>query len=122
MTRRTCQALGGFDPDVHHRTNDAGIGIAVVAHGLAVAMIPDLALPDRHPGVKIRGIAGGPVTRAIFAATRTTDASRPSTQALLAAVREQVPARRSRVAWLPPSRWPPPCRRRESRAARPRRA
>lgn len=91
MTRRTCQALGGFDPDVRHRTNDAGISIAVVAHGLAVAMIPDLALPDHHPGVKIRDIAGGPVTRAIFAATRTTDAARPSTQALLAAIREQVP-------------------------------
>jgi DNA-binding transcriptional LysR family regulator len=91
MTRRTCQELGGFEPDVHSRTNDAGISISVVAHGLGVAMIPDLALPARHPGIAIRDIAGGPVTRAIFAATRTTDAARPSTQALLAAVREAVP-------------------------------
>jgi DNA-binding transcriptional LysR family regulator len=91
MTRRTCQELGGFEPDVRHRTNDAGISISAVAHGLAVSMVPDLALPGRHPGVKIRDIAGGPVTRAIFAATRTTDAARPSTQALLAAVREAVP-------------------------------
>jgi hypothetical protein len=30
------------------------------------------------------------VSRAIFAATRTTDAARPSTQAILAAVREAV--------------------------------
>jgi DNA-binding transcriptional LysR family regulator len=91
MTRRTCQELGGFEPDVRHRTNDAGISISAVAHGLAVSMIPDLALPDRHPGVTIRDIAGGPVSRAIFAATRTTDAARPSTQALLAAVRAAVP-------------------------------
>lgn len=91
MTRRTCQELGGFEPDVRNRTNDAGISISVVAHGLGVAMIPDLALPARHPGVKIRDIAGGPVERAIFAATRTTDAARPSTRALLAAVREAVP-------------------------------
>jgi DNA-binding transcriptional LysR family regulator len=90
MTRRTCQELGGFDPDVRHRTNDATISLAVVAHGLAVGMLPDLPLPARHPGVKLRDIADGPVSRAIFAATRTTDAARPSTQAILAAVREAV--------------------------------
>jgi DNA-binding transcriptional LysR family regulator len=90
MTRRTCQELGGFDPDVRHRTNDATISLAVVAHGLAVGMLPDLPLPARHPGVQLRDIAERPVSRAIFAATRTTDAARPSTQAILAAVREAV--------------------------------
>jgi DNA-binding transcriptional LysR family regulator len=90
MTRRTCQELGGFDPDVRHRTNDATISLAVVAHGLAVGMLPDLPLPPRHPGVQRRDIAERPVSRAIFAATRTTDAARPSTQAILAAVREAV--------------------------------
>jgi DNA-binding transcriptional LysR family regulator len=92
MTRRTCQELGGFEPDVRHRTNDAAISLAIVARGLAVTMLPDLPLPARHPGVKLRDIAEGRVSRAIFAATRTTDANRPSTQALLAAVRECVPA------------------------------
>jgi DNA-binding transcriptional LysR family regulator len=90
MTRRTCQELGGFDPDVRHRTNDATISLAVVAHGLAVGMLPDLPLPARHPGVQRRDIAERPISRAIFAATRTTDAARPSTQAILAAVREVV--------------------------------
>jgi DNA-binding transcriptional LysR family regulator len=88
MTRRTCQELGGFEPDVRHRTNDAAISLAVVARGLAVTMLPDLALPDHHPGVELRDIAERPMNRAIFAATRSTDAARPSTQALLAAVRE----------------------------------
>jgi DNA-binding transcriptional LysR family regulator len=92
MTRRTCQELGGFDPDVRHRTNDATISLALVAHGLAVAMLPGLPLPARHPGIVRRDIAEGPVDRAIFAATRTTDAARPSTQALLTAVREAVAA------------------------------
>jgi DNA-binding transcriptional LysR family regulator len=96
MTRRTCQELGGFEPDVRHRTNDAAISLAVVARGLAVTMLPDLALPDRHPGVALRDIADRRMNRAIFAATRTTDATRPSTQALLAAVREAAaPLRRS---------------------------
>jgi DNA-binding transcriptional LysR family regulator len=88
MTRRTCRELGGFEPEVRHRTHDAGISLAVVAHGLAVSMLPDLALPARHPGITLREIADGPVSRAIFAATRATDAARPSTQALLAAVRD----------------------------------
>ncbi len=92
MTRRTCQALGGFDPDVRHRTNDAAISLAVVAHGFAVSMLPDLALPARHPGIRLRNIAEVPIDRAIFAATRTTDAARPSTQALLAAVKDAVAA------------------------------
>jgi len=91
MTRRTCQELGGFDPDVRHRTNDAAISLAIVAHGMAVAMLPDLALPPRRPGIQLRDIADDPIDRAIFAATRATDAARPSTQALLAAVRAKVP-------------------------------
>jgi DNA-binding transcriptional LysR family regulator len=95
MTRRTCQELGGFEPDVRHRTNDAAISLAVVASGLAVTMLPDLAMPPRHPGVTRRDIADRAMNRAIFAATRSTDAARPSTQALLTAVREAAaPLRR----------------------------
>jgi DNA-binding transcriptional LysR family regulator len=90
MTRRTCQDLGGFSPDVRHRTNDATISIAIVAHGLAVAMLPDLPLPRRLPGVALRDIADANVSRAIFAATRAADAARPSTQAVLAAVGDAV--------------------------------
>ena len=92
MTVRTCRELGGFDPDVRHNSNDPTIVLAIVGHGLGVAMLPDLPLPSRTPGVAVRPIAEGPVSRAIFAATRTADASRPSTQALLAAVREAADA------------------------------
>jgi DNA-binding transcriptional LysR family regulator len=88
MTRRTCRDLGGFEPDVRHRTNDAGISLEIVAQGLAIAMLPDLALPARLPGIRLRDIADAQLSRAIFAATRATDAARPSTQAVLAAVRE----------------------------------
>ena len=92
MTRRTCLALGGFEPDVRHRTNDAKISLAIVARGLAVAMLPDLPLPDRLHGIKKRDIAGAHVSRAIFAATRATDRARPSTQAVLRAVRDAAAA------------------------------
>jgi DNA-binding transcriptional LysR family regulator len=92
MTQRTCRELGGFDPDIRHRANDATISLALVARGLAVTMLPELPLPRRRPGIALRAIAEGPIERAIFAATRSADAARPSTRALLAAVRDAVAA------------------------------
>jgi DNA-binding transcriptional LysR family regulator len=92
MTQRTCRELGGFDPDIRHRANDATISLALVARGLAVAMLPELPLPRDAAGTAVRPIAEGSVSRAIFAATRAADAARPSTQALLAAVRNEAAA------------------------------
>ena len=86
MTERTCRELGGFDPDIRHRTNDSVTSLAVVAHGQAVTLLPELVAPETHPGVTVREIAEGSVHRTIFTATRTADASRPSVQALLDAV------------------------------------
>ena len=92
MTERTCRRHGGFEPDIRHRTNDATVGLALVARGLAVTMLPDLPLPDRRQGLALRAIAEEPVNRAIFAVTRAADAARPSTQALLAAMRDAAAA------------------------------
>jgi DNA-binding transcriptional LysR family regulator len=87
LTERTCRELGGFDPDIRHRSNDSVISLQLVAHGLAVTLLPELVAPAAHPGVVTRGIAEAAVHRTIFAATRSADARRPSVQALLAAVR-----------------------------------
>jgi DNA-binding transcriptional LysR family regulator len=86
MTRRTCRALGGFEPDVRHRTNDSVIALGVVAAGQGVTLLPELVGPGNHPGVVVRGIAEGDVHRTIFTATRAADAERPSVRALLRAV------------------------------------
>jgi DNA-binding transcriptional LysR family regulator len=88
MTRRACVTHGGFEPDVRHRTIDASVAIALVAHGLAVTLLPALALGDR-PAVERRPT---PISRAIFAATRAADAARPSTQALLQAASAEAAA------------------------------
>jgi DNA-binding transcriptional LysR family regulator len=85
MTTRLCRDLGGFEPDIAHRTNDATIATALVARGQAVTLLPDLALA-LYTGVAVHPIAERPVTRTIFAATRATDATRPSIRALLAAI------------------------------------
>jgi len=90
MTQRICRELGGFEPDIRFRANDANVSLALVARGLALALIPDLPLTGGRPGVAIRPIAESEVTRAIFAVTRAADAARPSTQALLGAIRTAV--------------------------------
>lgn len=87
VTKRMCRQLGGFDPDIRHRTNDSVLSLGLVASGLAVTLLPELVAPESHPGVVVRWIAEGTTYRTIFAATRTADARRPSVQALLAAVR-----------------------------------
>jgi DNA-binding transcriptional LysR family regulator len=92
LTQRTCRQHGGFDPDIRHRTNDAIVSLALVARGLAVALLPDLVLPGRHPGIAVRRIAEAPIERAIFAVTRSSDAARPSTQALVGAMRDAAAA------------------------------
>ena len=90
MIERACRRLGGFDPAIRHRTNDAVVSLGLVAQGLAVTLLPDLVAAGEHPGVVVREIADGPVHRRIFAATRTADAQRPSVRALLAAVRAEA--------------------------------
>jgi DNA-binding transcriptional LysR family regulator len=92
MVERTCRGLGGFEPDIRHRTADANVSLALVARGLALTLLPGLPLSHRPPGVTVRHIADDPVWRAIFAATRASDAARPSTQALLAAVTDAAAA------------------------------
>lgn len=90
---RVCRDLGGFEPMIRHRTNDALVAQRLVAHGQAVTLLPELTGPSDHPGVVTRTLEEGPVHRTILAATRTADANRPSTQALLAAVRDAGRAR-----------------------------
>jgi DNA-binding transcriptional LysR family regulator len=84
MLLRTCRERGGFEPDIRHRTNDATVSLALVASGLAVSLVPGLAIPAEHPGVLLRPTG---VTRRILAIVRGADAARPSVQAMLAALR-----------------------------------
>jgi DNA-binding transcriptional LysR family regulator len=84
MTQRACRALGGFEPDIRHRTVDATVSLALVARGLAVALVPNLAIPDDHPGVTLKPTG---VKRRILAVVREADSARPSVQALLGGLR-----------------------------------
>src|SRR3990170_2129309 len=45
---RTCRELGGFDPDIRHRSNDSVLSLAAVASGLAVTLLPELVRSEAH--------------------------------------------------------------------------
>ncbi|MGV8978961.1 MAG: LysR family transcriptional regulator [Cellulomonas sp.] len=88
---RVC-ARAGFVPDVRHSTDDYVIVQSLVAQGLAVALLPELALQSmRHRGVEVHdGVVGAGIRR--IALTHHADAGGiPALRALLAALVETVP-------------------------------
>jgi DNA-binding transcriptional LysR family regulator len=95
MVAGTCRQLGGFEPDVRHRTNDAVVSLALVASGQAVTLLPEFVAAADHRGIAVRRLAGDAPHRTIFAATRRTDASRPSVQTVLGTIR----AAAERLGW-----------------------
>ena len=58
VTRRLCREHGGFEPLIRHRTENATVALALVARGLAVTLLPDLALRDAGAGVETREVPG----------------------------------------------------------------
>ena len=90
LTVRACRSLGGFEPDVRHRSNDLMMLLALVANGQAVTLLPDLVGPDREPAVAARDIAEGELRRTVFSAIRRGSTRRPALIALRAALREEA--------------------------------
>jgi DNA-binding transcriptional LysR family regulator len=81
-----CRALGGFEPDIRHASNDLMSIQRLVETGQACALLPDLvytARPSRT--VAWRPIAEGHVWRDVFVVTRRTRA--PAVETALAALR-----------------------------------
>jgi DNA-binding transcriptional LysR family regulator len=88
LVRRVCNGHGGFEPHIRHHTNELTMLLALVAHGQALTLLPDLALTGATAGVAVRPIAGVELTRTVFKTTRTGADRRPA----LAAVREALRA------------------------------
>ena len=89
---RACRALGGFEPDLRHRSNDLAVLEQLVAAREAVALLPSLGGPGRVPGVAVRRTAEAPLDRSIFLAVRRGSAGRPALTAVARALREQARA------------------------------
>ncbi|MFF0309827.1 LysR family transcriptional regulator [Streptosporangium sp. NPDC004379] len=89
MVIGTCRALGGYEPDLRHRSSDADVQLELVRAEAAVALLPTLTLPGDDPALAIRDIAETTLKRRLVAVTRDTPPA-PALTALLAAVTDQV--------------------------------
>ena len=85
---RMCRSLGGFEPDLRHRSNDLLVLLTFVRHAGAIGFLPDLVGAEADPSVAVRGIAEGEVGRTIWAVVREGTASRPALAAVLDAIRD----------------------------------
>jgi DNA-binding transcriptional LysR family regulator len=88
LVRRVCNEHGGFEPDIRHRTNELTMLLALVAHGHAVTLLPEIALAGDIDGVLVRPVAGADLTRTVFTAVRAGADRRPA----LGVVREALRA------------------------------
>jgi DNA-binding transcriptional LysR family regulator len=93
MIVRACRVLGGFEPDLRHRSNDLLILLELVRSGGAVALLPDLVGAEADPSVAVRALAEGSVTRDLFLLSRAAGRARPA----LAAVRVALAAQATRA-------------------------
>jgi molybdate transport repressor ModE-like protein len=87
---RACRTAG-YVPDVPFHANDFSVLAAFVAQGLAVAMVPELALGAFADGVVVRPVADVVVARRIYAAARRGGLERPALAAMVDALRAITP-------------------------------
>ena len=73
----------GFEPQIGFESNDYAVLQGLIAGGLGVTLLPDLALPGLRAGVVIAPVVPKPPQRRVFAATRAAGARSPATVAML---------------------------------------
>jgi DNA-binding transcriptional LysR family regulator len=66
MIDRLC-GEAGFTPEIRYLVRDVTVGRAIVAAGLSVALITDLAVDEPRPDVAVRPVRGLSLARALYA-------------------------------------------------------
>jgi len=89
MVVGVCRRLGGYEPDLRHRSSDADVQLELVRAGAAVALLPALALPAADPGLAVRDVAEAALRRRLVVVTRDTPPA-PALTAFLEAVTDQA--------------------------------
>lgn len=89
---RAC-ALAGFVPEITHRIDDYDLVLRLVAAGIGVGFVPEMALSTSAiKGIVARPPAGPAIMRRLSAVTRPTLANAPTIRAILSALREPAEA------------------------------
>ena len=91
VTMAAC-AAAGFAPHVRHEIDDWAITIELVAAGLGVSFIPELAKPTARDDVAIRPLSGRPAARNIVAFTRRGTEESPTIARVLGAMKDAAGA------------------------------
>jgi DNA-binding transcriptional LysR family regulator len=84
---RSCHAAG-FEPRVSFESDDYQTVQGLVAAGVGVALIPQLALSTVRPDIRIRSLDPGSPVRKVFAATPRAAAVTPAVATMLDVLRE----------------------------------
>jgi molybdate transport repressor ModE-like protein len=82
MLRDWCLAAG-FQPSVTLESNDHNVQVGLVAAGVGVTILPELALKVPHPGVALRPITRPSPMRQIYAAVPEEAYCSPATEAMI---------------------------------------
>ncbi|MDN5725038.1 MAG: LysR family transcriptional regulator [Propionibacteriales bacterium] len=91
--RNICHRLGGYDPGVRHRSDDAVVHSALVRSGRCAALLPAMfATSTASPALVTRQIAGARLQRTIFSVTRGSASQAPAILAVRRALRETAAA------------------------------
>lgn len=85
----TCRSLGGYEPDLRHRTSDLDVQLELARTGAAVALMPALTLPADDPALAIRDVAEAAARRRLVTITRDGPIA-PPLAAFLAAARARA--------------------------------
>ena len=89
LIRNVCNRVGGFEPDVRHRSDDALILSALVASGRAVTFLPAL-LATALPQIAFRHLDEEQIQRIMFSAARSTAVNAPAILAVRAALQDEA--------------------------------
>jgi molybdate transport repressor ModE-like protein len=77
----------GFEPKLVFESDDHNVQVGLVAAGVGVTLLPELALRIAHPGVVSRPVEGTQVLRRILAAVPSNGYRSPATEAMIEVLR-----------------------------------
>lgn len=85
LTLRSCERAG-FEPDVAFESNDYNVIQSLVAAGMGVTLLPDLALGSPNPGVRVLPVLPEPPVRRVWAVTLLAGSRSGATDEMVAAL------------------------------------
>jgi molybdate transport repressor ModE-like protein len=80
----------GFEPGISFASDDYQVIQALVAAGMAVALLPELLLTGRNPGIKVLDVKPRAPVRRIWALTLDPELRSPATEAMLEVLKAEA--------------------------------